>query len=110
MKPTDRAERLMAEAEKLGCDSPTEAMIAEAINDAEVDAYQDIEISLEQTGFREAAKAVDRWRRRKWEPEGSPAKEPERCYKPESPPEAHRAAEAEGGSKSSVEPRNDAKR
>lgn len=46
----ERAARLFKEAEKLGCDTPTETMIAEAIQDAEFDTLWNPEIISERHG------------------------------------------------------------
>ena len=55
----------MIEAETLGCDTPTQYMIAEAINDAEDDVHKSIEGTLRQLGMTDAADAVARWVKRK---------------------------------------------
>jgi len=54
----ERAARLFKQAEKLGCDTPTEAMIAEAIQDAEFDALHQPEIIAERHGGQETALLV----------------------------------------------------
>jgi hypothetical protein len=46
----ERAARLFKQAEKLGCDTPTEAMIADAIQDAEFDTLHNSEIIAERHG------------------------------------------------------------
>lgn len=46
MNAHQRARRLMEDAEKLGCDTPTEGMIAEAIHNAECDAFNDFAFTL----------------------------------------------------------------
>ncbi len=45
LRPHERAERLFKEAEKLGMDAPTEAMVAEAIFDHEGDTIWNYEIA-----------------------------------------------------------------
>ena len=64
MNAHERAAKLMEDAEKLGCDTPTESMIAEAINDAESDCRNEIAATLIRMGMPKAASAVDRWERR----------------------------------------------
>ena len=61
-----RAEKLCIEAEKLGLDAPTEAMIAEEIMHAISEQRLDIELSLEQAGFKDAANALHRWQKLKY--------------------------------------------
>jgi hypothetical protein len=46
MNAHQRAAKLMEDAVKLGCGTPTEAMIAEAIHDAECDAFNDYAFTL----------------------------------------------------------------
>lgn len=46
----ERAARLFKKAEKLGCDTPTESMIADAIQDAEFDTLHNPEIIAERHG------------------------------------------------------------
>ncbi len=48
----ERAARLFKEAEKLGCDTPTESMIADAIQDAEFDTLKNYEIIAARHGQR----------------------------------------------------------
>lgn len=50
----------MIQAEKVGCDTPTEAMIADAINDAVYDAYTECQAWLIDCNMQEAADAIDR--------------------------------------------------
>ena len=65
MNAHERASATMIDAEKLGCDTPTESMIADAINDAEEDVITCAEISLKQHGFAEASALLERWRQRR---------------------------------------------
>lgn len=67
MNAHERAKALMIEAEKLGCDTPTESMIAEAIHDAEYEIFQDIESSLKQADMPGPAACIDRWRDQKYD-------------------------------------------
>lgn len=46
----ERAARLFKKATKLGCDTPTEAMIADAIQDAEFDTLHNPEIIASRHG------------------------------------------------------------
>ncbi len=46
----ERAAALFIAAEKLGCDTPTEAMIAEAIQDAEFDTLHNLHVIAERHG------------------------------------------------------------
>ena len=62
MNSHERAARLMVEAEKLGCDTPTESMIAAAIHDAEEDAMNQMGFQLNIRGFDKARYAMLRWR------------------------------------------------
>ena len=62
MNSHERAARLMVEAEKLGCDTPTEGMIAEAIHDAVEDALNQMGFQLNIRGFDKARDAMVRWR------------------------------------------------
>jgi hypothetical protein len=48
----ERAARVFKQAEKLGCDTPTEAMIADAIQDAEFDTLKNYQIIAERHGQR----------------------------------------------------------
>jgi isopentenyl diphosphate isomerase/L-lactate dehydrogenase-like FMN-dependent dehydrogenase len=66
MNNHERAAQLMEKAERLGCETPTESMIAEAIHNAEEDAHTDIEVALRQIGMKDAAAAVGRWRERRY--------------------------------------------
>ena len=56
-----RAERLCIEAEKLCMDGPSESMISLEIMHAVSERQLEIEITLEQEGFKDAARAVRRW-------------------------------------------------
>ena len=61
MNEHKRAEKLCIEAEKLGMDGPSEGMIATAIMHAVSERTLEIEIEIEQEGYRDAARAVRRW-------------------------------------------------
>ncbi len=50
----ERAARLFKQAEKLGCDTPTESMIADAIQDAEFDTLSYPDIIAERHGQQES--------------------------------------------------------
>lgn len=67
MNADQRAERLEEKAVELGCETPTIAMIAEAIHDAEFDTYQDIAESLRQDGHAAAAESVEQWKDRQYD-------------------------------------------
>lgn len=54
----------MVEAVKLGCDTPTESMIADAIHDAEEEAMGRMLFQLNLLGMDKARKALIRWRKR----------------------------------------------
>lgn len=64
MKAHERASKLFEDAERLGCDTPTEAMVANAIHAAECDVWNDIIFTLKTGGkeFARAARAVENWR------------------------------------------------
>lgn len=57
MSPHERAEHLMEEAIRLGCDTPTESMIADALNDHEHDAYQRV-IGWLKVSYPDAANSI----------------------------------------------------
>jgi len=57
MTPPERAAHIMEEAIKLGCDTPTESMIADALNDHEHDAYHRV-IGWLRVMYPEAANSI----------------------------------------------------
>ena len=61
MNAYERAHRLFEKAEELGMDAPSESMVAEELMHAESDVWTEIAITLRQTDFKEAARAVERW-------------------------------------------------
>ena len=63
MDANERTEKLFIEAEKLGMDAPSENMVADAIACAVSQERLEIEISLEQAGFKDAARALHRWQK-----------------------------------------------
>jgi predicted Zn-ribbon and HTH transcriptional regulator len=56
----ERSARLFKQAEKLGCDTPTEAMIADAIQDAEFDTLKNYQIIAERHG-QKVTRLNDGW-------------------------------------------------
>lgn len=50
----------MEQAEKLGCDTPTESMIADAINDAVHDAYNQCQAWLNEASVAGGAPTIER--------------------------------------------------
>jgi len=61
MNAIDRAAGLFIEAQKLGCDAPTEQMVTAAIQSAEGEVWEELLFALKTGGFEQAAKAVRNW-------------------------------------------------
>ena len=64
MNAHNRAAYLFDQAKIIGCDTPTESMVASAIHAAECDTWNDIIFALRSgnTEQQRAARAVTNWR------------------------------------------------